>query len=153
MWASMKVRHILLTSDLSAESQRPCKPIAELARQLGSRITLLHVVQELAVAAHGAPLAPPLRVGDIQKEIQRAQTVLQEQAAALGQDLEVKVDVITGTSTAEAIAQYARQHAVDLIALSTHGRTGLRHLVLGSVAEAVLRHAPVPVVCFPQPRG
>jgi nucleotide-binding universal stress UspA family protein len=149
----MKVRHILLTSDLSAESLRPCKPISELARQLKSRITLLHVVQELAVAAHGAPLAPPLHVGDVQKEVEHAKIALQEQAVALGPGLEVKVEVITGTSTVEAICQYAEKHAADLIALSTHGRTGLRHLVLGSVAEAVLRHSPVPVLSFPQPRA
>ena len=50
---------------------------------------------------------------------------------------------------AEAVTQYADTHDVDLIALTTHGRTGIRHLVLGSVAESILRHSHVPVLCFP----
>ena len=149
----MEIRHILLTSDLSPESLRPCKPVAALARKLGARITLLHVVQELAVAAHGAPLAPPLHVGNTEKDMKHARVALAEQKDALGADLEVAVDVVTGTSPAETIARYAADHGADLIAISTHGRTGLRHLVLGSVAEAVLRHAQVPVLSFPQPRS
>ncbi|MCA9721025.1 MAG: universal stress protein, partial [Gemmatimonadetes bacterium] len=50
----------------------------------------------------------------------------------------------------QAIAEYARTHEVDLIAMSSHGRTGFRHLVLGSVSEAVIRHADRPVLVFPR---
>ena len=60
-----------------------------------------------------------------------------------GTDLEVGADV------AGAILRMAENHHVDLIALSTHGRTGLRRLVLGSVAETVVRRAALPVLTFP----
>jgi nucleotide-binding universal stress UspA family protein len=48
------------------------------------------------------------------------------------------------------VVDYAQQNDVDLIAMSTHGRTGFRHLALGSVAEAIIRHATVPVITFPR---
>ena len=55
------------------------------------------------------------------------------------------VDVASG-DPAEAIVQVAREHAIDLIVMSTHGRTGLAHVLLGSVAEKVVRQAPCPVL-------
>jgi nucleotide-binding universal stress UspA family protein len=56
----------------------------------------------------------------------------------------VQVNVAVGTP-AEEILRVAREEKVDLIVMGTHGRTGLRHLLLGSVAEEVTRHAPCPV--------
>lgn len=55
------------------------------------------------------------------------------------------VEVASG-DPAEAIVQVARDHGIDLIVMSTHGRTGLAHVALGSVAEKVVRHAPCPVL-------
>ena len=55
------------------------------------------------------------------------------------------VDVASG-DPAEAIVQVAREHGIDLIVMSTHGRTGLAHVLMGSVAEKVVRHAPCPVL-------
>jgi nucleotide-binding universal stress UspA family protein len=148
----MNISHILITTDLSPESLRPCRPIAELARKLGARMTLLHVVQDLKVAPHGAPLAPAISSPDLNEELKHAALALEEQEASLGTDVEVSSEVISGGSIAETVAQYADKHHADLIAMSTHGRTGFRHLALGSVAEAVLRQAHVPVLTFPQPK-
>ncbi|MFT5358234.1 MAG: universal stress protein A, partial [Polyangiales bacterium] len=53
----------------------------------------------------------------------------------------VKIDALQGLSAAATICDYAKQHAVDYIVLATHGRTGLKHMLLGSVAEKVVRHA------------
>ncbi len=146
----MNLSHILVATDLSPESLRPCRPVAELAKTLGARITLLHVVQDLKVAPHGAPLAPAISSPDLHEELKHAALSLEEQEASLGTEVEVTSEVISGGSIAESVADYAGRHAVDLIAMSTHGRTGFRHLALGSVAEAVLRHAHVPVLTFPQ---
>ncbi|MAE27355.1 MAG: universal stress protein [Planctomycetota bacterium] len=146
----MNISHILVTTDLSPESLRPCRPVASLAKELGARITLLHVVQDLKIAPHGAPLAPAISAPDLHDELQHAALALEEQQASLGTDAEVSSEAISGGSIAESVAEYADGNGVDLIAMSTHGRTGFRHLALGSVAEAVLRHAHVPVLTFPQ---
>lgn len=148
----MKVRHILLLTDLSKEALRPCESIAQFAREVGARITLLHVVQNLRVVAHGAPLAPPMSMPGLPELEKQAERELTEQRTNLPSDLEVKTDVIAEEHIPKAVVHYAEENDVDLIALSTHGRTGLRHLALGSVAEAILRHSTVPVLSFPRPK-
>lgn len=149
----MNIRHVLVTTDLSPDSLRPCEPIADLARRLGARITLLHVVQDLRVAPHGAPLAPGMSAPDLEREKESARRALEEQRSTFGADLAVEPAVVSGNDTAQAIDDFAKKNGVDLIALSTHGRTGFRHLALGSVAEAVLRRSPVPVVVFPRAKS
>ena len=146
----MKIEHILVTTDLSDESLRPCEWAAELARASGARITLLHVVPELSAIPYGAPLAGPQPMPDLGDMIERAQREAEEQRKSLPADLDVKVEVISADGVAKAVARYAQQNDVDLIAMSTHGRTGFRHLALGSVAESVLRHSHLPVLCFPR---
>ena len=135
----MKIRHVLLPTDLSTEALRPCAPVATFAKEQGARVTLLHVVPDLRIAPHGAPLAPTLSIPDV--------------AGEFGPDLEIQVEVIAAVNTAMAICDFAKKHGADLIALSTHGRTGFRHLALGSVAESVVRHSEVPVLSFPRPRS
>ena len=146
----MKFRHILLTTDLSPEAERAFAPAQELARAQGARITLLHVVPELSAVPHGAPLAPPIPSPETRQDIEEARELLRQQREKLDADLEVCQEVMAADNLAHAIDTYAEEHEVDLICLSTHGRTGFRRLVLGSVAEAVLRHAKVPVLCFPR---
>lgn len=145
----MKIRHILILSDLSAESLRPVAPVTELARSLEARITLLSVVEDVRIAPHGAPLAPKMSAPDVEKDVEHARLELEEQRASL-EGVDVTVEVARGESVPETVARFAEKHDVDLIALSTHGRTGFRHLALGSVAESVIRHATVPVLTFPR---
>lgn len=144
------MKHILITSDLSAEALRPFGQVFELAKILGAKITLLHVVQELILAPHGAPLAPAVISPELPKDMEEAREVLGKQAAKLEGDVPIEAVVISSTRIPMAINQYANEHAVDLVALSTHGRSGWRHLILGSVAEEVLRHSEVPVLSFPR---
>lgn len=146
----MKFSHILLTTDLSDESLRAFGPAADLARENGAKLTLLHVVQDVQVAPHGAPLAPPVSAPDVGNLVDAARQRLEEQKALLGSGVEVDCAVSASPDIAERVAHYAQEHNCDLIALSTHGRTGFRRFVLGSVAEAILRHAHVPVLCFPR---
>ena len=149
----MQPKHILLTTDLSPESLHPCKAVAEFACTVGARITLLHVVQELRMVPHAAPMAPPIAPLDVAADVKHAELALADQKLVLGEGVEVETAVVTGDKIHQAVVQYARSHAVDLIALSTHGRTGFRHFALGSIAESVLRHSDIPVLCFPQPKG
>ena len=147
----METKHILLTTDLSEQAQRAFAPVCEIAKLLGAKITLLHVVQILTKVPQGAMLAQPVTLGNPEKERKDAAAALEEQSALLDSSLEVSLDVITSDNVPRGVVQYAEEHGVDLIALSTHGRSGLRRMVLGSAAEGILRHSHVPVLCFPPP--
>ncbi len=144
------MQHILIASDLSEESLRPFDTVIRLAQQWGSRITLLHVVQELTSPPLGAPLMPPITSPELPEELARARKALTKLADSLGGSVPVEAVVVSGSQVPLAINEFAEEHGVDLIAISTHGRTGWRHLALGSVAEAVLRHSEVPVLSFPR---
>lgn len=144
------MKHILIASDLSPEALRPFDEVLSLAEGWGAKLTLLHVVQDLVVAPHGAPLAPPVTSPDLPAETDRALEALDGQRQALGGEVEVETVVVYDDRIPAAINQFAEDNGDDMIALSTHGRTGWRHLALGSVAEAVLRHSRVPVLCLPR---
>lgn len=138
---------LLLTTDLSEESQRAFGPAAELATQTGATIVLLYVVEDYLARPHGSPLAPMQSSPEVAEEVDQARVKVDELAQALPAGTETAV--LTGQTVAEVIASYATEIGAKMIAISTHGRSGLKHLVLGSVAEAVLRHAKTPVVCYP----
>ncbi|MBK8976003.1 MAG: universal stress protein [Planctomycetes bacterium] len=140
---------ILLTTDFSPDAERAYAPTLALAERLGARILLLHVVEVTAVAPHGAPLAPALLPPDTPQLVGEAKVRILEAAARLGRGVPVDTLVETGTDIVQQITRVARERKADYIAISTHGRTGLRRLVLGSIAEAVVRHAHIPVLCFP----
>jgi len=144
------MKHILIASDLSPEALRPFELVFHMAKQWGAKVTLLHVVQDLIIAPHGAPLAPPISSPDLPAEMERAREALKEQQAHLGDGVEVNAVVISSDRIPAAINKYAEENEADLVAISTHGRTGWRHLALGSVAEAVLRHSHVPVLTVPR---
>ena len=145
------MKHILLTTDLSEEAQRAFLPVANLAQVLGAKITLLHVVQLLTPVAPGVMVADPLPVQGVEQDRKKALDVLAEQRELLPRDVEVTLDVRTAGDIPRGVCEYAAEQGVGLIALSSHGRSGIKRLVLGSVAEGILRHAHVPVLCFPPP--
>jgi len=140
----MNVRHILLTTDLSKDALRPFAPVLELARELGSRVSVLHVVENRPFAPGGLSAPDP-------KRDEAAREALTRQAAGLGKGVELRLEVLEHPDPAAGIVAWAVENDVDLIALSTHGRTGVRHLTLGSVAEKVLRQSPIPVLSFHRP--
>jgi nucleotide-binding universal stress UspA family protein len=145
--------HLLLTTDLSDEALRPFPPVLEAAKTLGCRVTVLHVVSEHRAIPYGAPLAPPVTPPGASQQVEDARTSVVEQCSTLGNGVDLNIEVVRHESPAEGIVEYARKEGVDLIALSTHGRSGVRRLALGSVAEQVLRHSSVPVLSFHRPEG
>ncbi len=147
----MPFRSILLPTDLSDEARRPYAGVAEIARQCGARVELLHVVEDFAVGPSGHPEAPARHVPGTTDEMKRSRVALEGELGKLGSGLEVTAQVISAPSAPRAIADHARRHGFDLIAISTHGRGGFRRLIMGSVAEALLRHSVVPVLVFPRP--
>lgn len=141
--------NILLTTDFSEESKRAFEPTRELAEKLGVGITVLHVVQDLKAIPHGAPLAPPQSSPDLDQEIAEAKEQIEEIAQPIRGGCPVKTLVVTGESVAKTIAETAASTNAPFIAISTHGRSGLRAMVLGSVADEVVKHSKVPVIHYP----
>ena len=138
---------IVLTTDLSDESMRAFGEARELADKLGLPILLLGVVSDLPFepVAGGLAASYPDReqvVADWREE-------LSERAAALGSN--VSVHVVEGADVPLAICRFASEKNARLLVMATHGRSGLRRLLIGSVAEAVLRKSSVPVLAVPPP--
>ncbi len=129
MTSPLALRQILFATDFSDASRLAGATAADLARQFGARLHVLHVVP---------------RVTDPTK----APVELRAVADALGRGLQV-VTAITSGLPARQIAGYARKNAIDLVVLGTHGRTGVSHAILGSVAESVVRHARCRVLTVP----
>ncbi len=144
----MKFQHILVTTDLSKAAERAFPFARALAAESGAKITLLHVVEATRVIPHGAPFAPPMPSPGLDNVVDIARESCAKQAEAFT-GLQVESLVQLAGDVAPTIAQVVSEHGCDLVVISTHGRSGLKRLVLGSVAEAVLRHVTVPVLCVP----
>lgn len=149
----MKIQHILYPTDLSEESMRPAAAIGALAQRENARLTLLNVVPVFAAVPHGAPFAPLVVEPDAAGRHAAAEDRLREKMSALPQEIDVQVAVVEAPFAADAIAEYLENSDVDLVAMATHGRSGLRRLGLGSVCEGVLRRAHVPILAFPPAQG
>ena len=138
--------------DFSDGSREALRLAGALARERGAAVHALHVVEwptELPpyLLGVGLPALPDV--------LDRAQVELAAfVAATVGPDVVTAVRVRLGGLAAYAVAEYAREVAAGLVVISTHGRTGLDRLLMGSVAERVVRMAPCPVLTVrPGTRG
>jgi nucleotide-binding universal stress UspA family protein len=134
-------RRVLITLDGSELSGRVTAPAIETAPGLGANVTLLRVVPEIHAEQlrelDGIEAGVGPRLGLEMRE--DAECNLQKAAETFGgQGLQINYEVRSGPA-AGAILEYAENHAVDLIAMATHGRSGLQRWVYGSVTEKVLR--------------
>lgn len=120
---------VLFSTDFSTASAPAGLVAAEMARQRGTRLHVVHVVP---------PVTDP---GSAVEQLERL-------AAGLGKDLRVETALLSGR-VAHQIIRYARDKRIGLIVLGTHGRTGVSRALLGSVAESVVRLAPCPVLTVP----
>jgi universal stress protein A len=129
--------------DFAEPSRRALEVACDLARRLGADLTLVHVFEDPRVV--GDSLASPPELYDqMAGETERNIASWRNDAARLS-DRPVHSNVLTGRS-AEALVQYFQTHDYDLVVMASHGRRGLQRLVLGSVAERVVREAGCPVL-------
>jgi len=143
----MQIRRILVPTDFSDASDTALAHARELAATLGASVRIVHVFDDpyvtLTMAADGQMFLPPdLRASLMQDADARLRQRLQ--AAARGGPRE-ETALLTGP-VAATLVEDAEAHAIDLILMATHGRGGMAHLLLGSVAERVVRTAPCPVM-------
>lgn len=151
----MNVTKILVPIDYSDHSVRALQWGASLAEKYGAQLLLLHVIpraSEELPAPWNAYSPGRIAPGPLLREegtpidlVEMAQNDLKDLAMAkLDESRPVSLTVRVGTP-AEEILRLAQDEGVDLIAMGTHGRTGLRHVLMGSIAETVMRAAPCPV--------
>jgi nucleotide-binding universal stress UspA family protein len=140
---------IVLTTDLSNESKRAFVPVRELAQQLRLDVTLLAIVEDVLfeATAGGLMAVYPDRTR-IRADWESALSALADE---FGRDVCKTAVVLEAADVPRAICDYAHRERASFLAMATHGRSGLRRLLLGSIAEQVARHAHVPILLYPPP--
>jgi nucleotide-binding universal stress UspA family protein len=145
-------RHVLIPLDGSPLAEQILVPAVALAQPTGADYTLLRVIPPVVAAVfEPAGVAAPVLVDEpsLQERKSQAQAYLQDVAHRFrAPGLDVRTQVVVDPVVPEAIFQAAQDNDIDLIALATHGRAGLPRLLLGSVADKVIRGASVPVLVF-----
>lgn len=132
-------QELLLATDGSEGAQLATEHAIGLAESLGAT---LHIISVSEDGPHSSQKQDKMRSDP---EGEAAQAIEEAERAATQRGLEVTTNVRHGVAQ-EEIVDVAEANPIDLIVVGTHGRTGLDHLVVGSVAEEVVRNAPVPVV-------
>jgi nucleotide-binding universal stress UspA family protein len=141
-----EIRRILVPLDFSPPSDRALAYARALSEEFGAPLYLLHVIEDrLMTGPWPAEVylgeLPKLRE-DLVKEAERRMLTSLESLAAEG--IQATGEVLIG-GPSHVIIEQANNVNADLIVMGTHGRTGITHLLIGSVAERVIRHAPCPV--------
>jgi nucleotide-binding universal stress UspA family protein len=148
------IERILVPTDFSETAEIAMAYASELSNGLGATLHVLHVIEDVtptggmrAGEVHQSPPSPliqPMKeqtLGELKKEVAKLQP----------QPLKFTQTVKDGSPLVEII-RYVRDRNVDLIVMGTHGRGPVAHLLLGSVAENVIRHAPCPVLTVRHPQ-
>jgi nucleotide-binding universal stress UspA family protein len=145
----MTVHHVLVPIDFSPYAEQALDYAIALAQKLQARITLLHVIQPQLIAGADMGAWPsPSFIEELETAVMRDMEGYRARVTDAG--LEGEIVVVHGVPFQE-ILDTAKARQVDLIIMGTHGRTGLPHILLGSVAERVARMAPCPVLVARQP--
>jgi len=145
----LSIRQILVPTDLSAAETHAWSQALTLAQKFNTEVHLLHVVAPSRLAEPHAMKVHPEKI--TQSLAAKASARMEGQIArARARRLTFYHEVRVGVDYRE-IGHYAMQHDIDLTVMATHGRTGLAHVLQGSVAEKVVRMAPCPVVTIRQP--
>lgn len=142
-------KHILAPTDGSASSELAIQSIMRFARDIGARVTGLHVIEPFHVLSVRPELveATPEQY-EVESE-ERARSYLlpvQQYANELGVDCETVI--VRADKVYAAIVQASYDRQCDLIAMSSHGRKGVRALLMGSETHNVVTHAQIPVLVF-----
>lgn len=141
------IKNILVATDFGPASETALRYGRALASQFGARLHLLHVTQNLHLAAssgYGYTSLPYQLQQELESAARKHTNALlteEDQRA-----LRATAVTMTDNSPAAAIADYAKANNIDLVLVGTHGRGGFSHLLMGSVAERVVRTAPCPVL-------
>src|SRR4051794_33198336 len=146
------LKNVLVATDFGDAADAALAYGRTLAKAFGGTLHVLHVADDVRLAAASAEMYVPIEP-ELQAQVDEA---ARTRLAALvidsdGSGPPTTIAVRPSPSTATVIVQYAGDHQVDLIVMGTHGRRGLAHMLMGSVAERVVRTAPCPVLTVHHP--
>jgi nucleotide-binding universal stress UspA family protein len=146
------LKTILVATDFSEPAAAALAYGRALARTFDAALDVVHVIGDISTLAYGADGYVAM-LPDMQRDVEHA--ARQQLTALLADHAESKPPtrpvVLTSNATAAAIVDYAARERIDLIVTSTNGRGAVAHLLLGSVAERIVRTAPCPVLTVRHP--
>ena len=140
----MIAKRILCPIDFSAHSDAALAYASTLAHQAGGKLLLVYVDDSQVPydAGFAGYVPPPDETEQLEKQLSQTRPTIQS--------VECEHHLLFG-HPADAIVEFAKAHQIDLIVMGTHGRTGVARLLMGSVAESVVRRAECPVLTLRQP--
>jgi nucleotide-binding universal stress UspA family protein len=145
------LKRILIPTDFGEAADAALAYGRELARSFGATLEVLHVVEDVytRLAVDGLVAGDPSLQHDLEEvSRKRVEALLSDEDRAV---FGARPVVLVSNTTATTIVAYAHETRVDLIVMGTHGRGGVAHLLMGSVAERVVRTAPCPVLTVRHP--
>ncbi len=144
---SISIQRILVPTDFSGSAAQACRVAVKLARQYGAELHVLRVAAFRKSERHDpmAHLADPNRV-KAELEAAALEAIDALLADADTSDLTIRPVFRSGIAPGPTIVKYAETEDTDLVVMGTHGRRGLNHMMIGSVAEEVVRNANCPVI-------
>jgi nucleotide-binding universal stress UspA family protein len=140
------IKNILLPTDFSTLSLSAARYAIDIAKQYNARIHFLNVLEKTPpiLAIHSLDLSEEKIIKSINED---AQISLKNALGKINKDNSVEIiPVIQKGIDFEIIIDYCEKNHIDLIVIATHGRTGILHTLIGSVAEKVVRYAKCPVL-------
>ena len=145
------MKNILVATDFGEAADNALVYGRELAQRFDATLHVLHVAENVYISAFGAETYASF-APDLQRELEEAAHKRLAEAIidSDGSGPRTVPAVMTSSSPAFAIIDYAREHGIDLIIMGTHGRGALGHVLMGNVAERVVRLAPCPVLTIRQ---
>ncbi len=145
-------KRICCPIDFSDASRAAMEVATDLARRFGAELVLLHAYPIPGYTfPDGSVVASPKMMQELADQAQRHLEEWRAEAERLSGNPRVLAEKAIGEPAAE-IVSFARGRSVDLLVLGTHGRTGLEHALMGSIAERVVRRAHCPVLTVRPPR-
>jgi universal stress protein A len=142
---TISIRRILLPTDFSEPAAEALRYAITLADQFGAELRLLHVVVPPVIPYPDSSTLWTMPDTGLIEQVKEAESRFSTEISSWGEERRVISAVTTGFAV-EEIVKYAEDHVIDLIIIGTHGLTGLSHLLIGSVAEKLVRIATCPVL-------
>ena len=150
----IEIRTILAPTDFSPHAETAVRYACGLAERLGAELHLLHVLSEIVPAGPDpmlTPVLPPEYYAETEE--QSLETLGQTARPVVGTTRRPSRRPSAGASPSRGSSTTPATRAIDLVVIATHGRTGLSHVLLGSVAERIVREAPCPVLTIRDREG
>ncbi|MHA4894801.1 universal stress protein [Pedobacter sp. PWIIR3] len=144
----MNLQKILIAVDNSTCSEKAAKAGYELAKQFGSEVALVNIIEPVPANVNPDLTLAPVFLDTYDNSEENSHVLLKEIESKFGNGIPTSYFSVID-SAAHGIIRQAEEYAADLIVIGTYGRTGLYHFLMGSVAEHVARKSACPVLIIP----